>query len=241
MAGPPVCEYTWLGRVDYTEAQALQKRLARERADGARPDTLLLLEHPPVYTTGKRDAYSNLRLPAEMLGAPLVQTDRGGDITFHGPGQLVAYPIIELREARLGVVDYVRLLEETVTGTLRQFDIEAGVICGLTGVWVGEAKIAAIGVRVGRPAGTGGWVTTHGLALNVDVDLEWFQRIVPCGIPDKGVTSMQALQGLGTPLIQVASALAETFGAVFGREMRPVDMLLKPPETAVPHTVTGLT
>lgn len=233
MPGLAICEYAWLGRVGYAEAWELQKKLARERAAGARPDTLLLLEHPPVYTTGKRDANSNLRLPEEMLGAPLVQTDRGGDITFHGPGQLIAYPIIELREARLGVVDYVRRLEEVIIGTLRRVGIEASVICGLTGVWVGDEKIAAIGVRVGRPPGTGGWVTTHGLALNVDVDLEWFQRIVPCGIADKGVTSIEALLGRTNPVDEVAASLTETFGEVFCREMRPLNTLLTRPQASV--------
>jgi lipoyl(octanoyl) transferase len=223
MGHDPVYEFAWLGRVDYSEASDLQKRLARERAENARPDMLLLLEHPPVYTTGKRDPNSNLRLPERMLGAPLVQTDRGGDITFHGPGQLIAYPILDLREARLGVVDYVRRLEETIIATLRSYGIEAEVICGLTGVWVGEEKIAAIGVRVGRPLGTGGWVTTHGLALNVDVDLEWFRKIVPCGIADKGVTAIKQLLGTAPELEDVAAALARQFGDVFGREMRRVN------------------
>ncbi len=241
MPGRPICEYAWLGCVGYAVAWELQKKLARERAAGTRPDTLLLLEHPAVYTTGKRDANSNLRLPEEMLGAPLVQTDRGGDITFHGPGQLVAYPIIELRDARLGVVDYVRRLEEVIIGTLRRLGIEAVVICGLTGVWVGDEKIAAIGVRVGRPQGTSGWVTTHGLALNVDVDLEWFGRIVPCGIADKGVTSIEALLGRTDTVDEVATSLAETLGEVFGREMRLVNILLTPSQTAVRLEATGLT
>ncbi|HET9476758.1 MAG TPA: lipoyl(octanoyl) transferase LipB [Dehalococcoidia bacterium] len=233
MDGAAICEYAWLGRIDYVEAWELQKRLAHERASGSRPDTLLLLEHHPVYTTGKRDANSNLRLPEGMLGAPLVQTDRGGDITFHGPGQLIAYPIIELREAKLGVVDYVRRLEEAIIGTLRTLGIEAGVICGLTGVWVGDAKIAAIGIRVGRPPGTSGWVTTHGLALNVDVDLEWFQRIVPCGIADKGVTSIRELLGVTPPIDEVSALLGDNFGRVFGREMRPVNTLLTRPQAPV--------
>jgi lipoate-protein ligase B len=233
MAGNAACAYAWLGRVEYADAWELQKRLARERAEGTRPDTLLLLEHPPVYTTGKRDATSNLRLPEPMLGAPLAQTDRGGDITFHGPGQLIAYPIIDLREARLGVMDYVRRLEEVIIGTLRQYGIEAGVICGLTGVWAGEEKIAAIGVRVGRPLGTGGWVTTHGLALNVDVDLEWFRKIVPCGIADKGVTSIRELRGTAPPVEDVARVLAGRYGELFGREMQAVSNLLIPSQSPV--------
>ena len=219
MAGP-ICEHAWLGRVEYSEAWGLQKQLARERAEGTRPDTLLLLEHPPVYTTGKREATSNLRLPEQMLGAPLVQTDRGGDITFHGPGQLIAYPIVDLREARLGVVDYVRRLEEVIVGTLREYEIEGRAICGLTGVWVGEEKVAAIGVRVGRPLGTGGWVTTHGLALNVGVDLAWFRKIIPCGIADKGVTSMRQLMGTAPSVAEVARELGRQFGEVFRREMQ---------------------
>ena len=218
---PPICDARWLGRVDYEDACRLQRDLAVRRADGEIPDTLLLLEHPPVYTTGKRDAASNLRLPAEMLGAPLIVSDRGGDITFHGPGQLIAYPIIDLRAAGLGVVTYVRHLEEVIMRTLREYGIESGLECGLTGVWVGNEKIAAIGVRASRPGGaSGGWITTHGLALNADVDLQWFERIVPCGIAGRGVTSMQRLLGDAPALTNVAERLAAHFGDVFEREMR---------------------
>ncbi len=218
--GRTVCECASLGRVEYEEAWALQRDLARQRAEGLRPDTLLLLEHPPVYTTGRRDAQVNLRLPQGLLRAPLVQTDRGGDITFHGPGQLVAYPIIDLRAARLGVVDYVRRLEEVIILTLGDYGIAGSTVCGLTGVWFGNEKIAAIGVRVSRPAGSSsGWITTHGLALNVDVDLGWFARIVPCGIAGRGVTSMQQLLGTALALPDVAEALARHFGEAFGREI----------------------
>lgn len=210
-------QYTWLGTVEYNEALALQRHLGRERALGRMPDTLLLLEHPPVYTTGRRDATSNLRLPESLLGAPLIETDRGGDITFHGPGQLVAYPIIALREAGLSVVSYVRALEETITYTIARYGIEGHCEKGLTGVWVGQDKIAAIGVRVGKPAGAeGGWVTGHGLALNVTVDLDWFTRIVPCGIADRGVTSIQALTGATPEVSEVATAFAAEFGKRFG-------------------------
>jgi lipoate-protein ligase B len=215
-----ICEVHWLGLVGYEEAQGLQRDLAERRAGGEIPDTLLLLEHPPVYTTGKRNARSNLRLPAELLGAPLIESDRGGDITFHGPGQLIAYPIIDLRAAGLGVVTYVRNLEATVIRALRDYGIEAGVECGLTGVWVGSEKIAAIGVRVSRPSGAqGSWVTTHGLALNVEVDLSWFERIVPCGIVGRGVTSMAKVLREAPPLTKVADNLAAHFGHVFGREI----------------------
>lgn len=188
------CRASWLGTVEYAEAWRLQQALARARAASAIPDTLLLLEHPPVYTTGRRDALRNLRVPAAALGAPLVQTDRGGDITFHGPGQLVVYPIITLQEAGLGVSAYVRTLEEAAIRTLAAYGLTASREEGLTGVWVGPAKIAAIGVRVSRPGGAAArWVTEHGLAVNVCVDLSWFGRIVPCGIEGRPVTSMAEL------------------------------------------------
>jgi lipoate-protein ligase B len=215
-----VCEWSWLGRVEYRQAWDLQRELALKRALGETPDTLLLLEHPPVYTTGRRGPGTNLLLPEEMLGAPLIETDRGGDITFHGPGQLVAYPIVDLKQSRLSVVEYVRGLEQVIIETLRLHGIEAGVICGLTGVWVGEEKIAAIGVRVSRPAGgVGGWVTGHGLALNVDIDLEWFRRIVPCGIVGRSVTSMMALAGSAPSLDRLSEQMATSFGDAFGWEM----------------------
>lgn len=234
MPGQSVFEVRNLGLVDYEDAWQLQRELAARRAAGEIPDTLLLLEHPPVYTTGKRHADANLRLPPEMLGAPLIVSDRGGDITFHGLGQLVAYPIIDLGAAGLGVVTYVRSLEEVIMRTLRDYGIESGLECGLTGVWVGNDKIAAIGVRVSRPGSAlGGWVTTHGLALNVNVDLAWFERIVPCGIADRGVTSMQRLLGDAPPLPDVTQRLVGHFGEVFEREMRSVGGTLIPRSAAV--------
>src|SRR3990170_4762272 len=129
------CDVRWLGRVDYDEGLRLQRELVERRGSGLAPDTLLLLEHPPVYTTGRRGAGRHLRLPADTLGAPLIESDRGGDITFHGPGQLIAYPIIELRAAGLGVVSYVRALEEVIIRTLSDYEIPAGREPGLTGVW----------------------------------------------------------------------------------------------------------
>jgi len=220
------CEAVWLGRIEYEDALRIQRDLALKRASGEISDTLLLLEHPPVYTTGKRNAASNLRLPSEMLGAPLIESDRGGDITFHGPGQLIAYPIIDLREAGLGVVTYVRNLEEVIIRTLGDYRIESLLECGLTGVWVGSDKIAAIGVRVSRPGGaSGAWVTTHGLALNVDVDLSWFERIVPCGIADRGVTSIAKLLGEAPAMADVAGRMAGHFGEVFDRQMTAGDSL----------------
>jgi len=212
-----VCIARWLGRIDYEEAWALQRDLAVRRARGEIADTLLLLEHPPVYTTGRRTCGDRLLVPPETLGAPLLSVDRGGDITFHGPGQLVAYPIIGLGAQPRGVQRYVRGLEETVIRTLAAYGVAAGREEGLTGVWAGGEKIAAIGVRVSRPGGAnGGWVTGHGLALNVSVDLAWFDRIVPCGIAGRGVTSMERLLGRTEPLAEVAERLAEEFGRVFG-------------------------
>ncbi len=228
MGGTEICDYAWLGRVEYLEAWEYQRELARRRARGEIPDTILLLEHPPIFTTGRRGPGANLRLPKEALGAPLIETDRGGNITFHGPGQLIAYPIVDLRAAGLSVVSYVRALEEAVARTVRTYGIEAHTECGLTGVWVGETgssaeKIAAIGVRVGKPGGPwGGWVTTHGLALNATVDLEWFERIVPCGIGERGVASIESLTGMRPRLKDVADVLRGALGDVLGREVRVV-------------------
>ena len=211
-----VCVARWLGRVDYEEAWALQRDLAIRRARGETADTLLLLEHPPVYTTGRRTCGDRLLVPAQALGAPLLSVDRGGDITFHGPGQLVAYPITGLGAQPRGVQRYVRRLEDTVIRTLAGYGVSAGREEGLTGVWAGGEKIAAIGVRVSRPGGAGGgWVTSHGLALNVSVDLGWFHRIVACGIAGRGVTSMERLLGRREPLEEVAERLAREFAAVF--------------------------
>jgi lipoate-protein ligase B len=227
MSDRPPLDVRWLGRVEYEEAWALQRELALRRARGEIPDTLLLLEHPPVYTTGRRgvaepgaECENRLLVPREALGAPLLGVDRGGDITFHGPGQLVAYPVLSLGTRPRGVVEYVRRLEDTIIRTLAGYGIQAGRIEGLTGVWVGDEKIAAIGVRVSRPGGAeGGWVTGHGLALNVGVDLEWFRRIVPCGIEGRGVTSMERLLGTSPLLEEVAERLAAAFGEVFERNV----------------------
>jgi lipoyl(octanoyl) transferase len=153
MSGPrPSCRALWLGRVDYDRAWALQRDLALRRARDEIDDTLLLLEHPPVYTTGRRAAGDQLLVPPQALGAPLLTVDRGGDVTFHGPGQLIAYPIVALERRTRGIQAYVRSLEEIVIRTLGRYGIDAGRERGLTGVWVGRDKIAAIGVRVSRPS-----------------------------------------------------------------------------------------
>ncbi len=235
----PPCLAHWLGRVEYEQAWALQRELAVRRAKGEIKDTLLLLEHPPVYTTGRRSCGDRLLVPPEALGAPLLTVDRGGDITFHGPGQLVAYPIIGLGGQPRGVQAYVRGLEEVVIRTLGWYGIEGGREEGLTGVWVGGEKIAAIGVRVSRPGGAvGGRVTSHGRALNVSVDLGWFERIVACGIADRGVTSVERLMGFAAPLLEVAERLAREFGPVFERDVASLKADPPPAAVSLPLTPT---
>jgi len=235
----PPCHALWLGRVEYEQAWALQRDLALRRARAEFEDTLLLLEHPPVYTTGRRSLGDRLLVPPEALGAPLLTVDRGGDITFHGPGQLVAYPIIALEDRTRGVQAYVRGLEEVIIRTLACYGIEAGSEEGLTGVWAACDKIAAIGVRVSRPGGAaGGWVTSHGLALNVSVDLDWFRRIIPCGIAGRGVTSMEQFTGCPLPLPQVAQRLAREFGVVFGRDVSPLARSSAPVDAPLPLTAS---
>ncbi len=187
----PPCTVRRLGLVEYQEAWGEQRRLVQAcREDGhAR---LLLLEHPPTYTFGARGRKEHLLLAEEALaalGAVAHRVDRGGDITYHGPGQLVGYPIVDLRRWKQGPVWYVRSLEQVLIDTLARFDLAAGRVPGQPGVWVGEAKIAAIGVHVSRG------ITSHGFALNVDPDLRYFSHIVPCGLADASVTSLaQVLQ-----------------------------------------------
>jgi lipoyl(octanoyl) transferase len=220
------CEVLRLGRVPYAEALELQARLADERGQGA-PDRLLLLEHPHTYTLGSSAKDEHLLMPEaerQRLGIEVFRADRGGDITYHGPGQLVGYPIIQLqRDAlRADVVGYVRRLEQVIIAALAEYGVAAMPIPGLTGVWVspsdespqGEAKIAAIGVRVNVRA-----VTRHGFALNLNTDLRYFGGIIPCGIRDKGVTSLAALLGAPVDEDQATQRLITHFGEVFGFEM----------------------
>jgi lipoic acid synthetase len=200
----------WLGLVPYRDAEALQRAI-HERSDD---DYLLLQEHPHVYTLGSSaDPAHVLRDPASV-GAELVHADRGGDVTYHGPGQLVGYPIVSLAEWRMGqrdVVAYVRKLESVLIAVLADFGIVAGVIPKLTGVWVGDEKIAAIGVRVARGR------TRHGFALNVDPDLAMFEHIVPCGIPDRGVTSMAKVLGTAPDLQTVVDRVVARFAEAFAK------------------------
>jgi lipoyl(octanoyl) transferase len=219
-----------LGRVGYQEGLDLQARLVEARRSGEIGDTLLLLEHPPVITLGvkTRGKPTNIIASPDTLaaeGVSVFETGRGGDITYHGPGQLVGYPIFDLRPDRCDVHRYVRDLEEVIVLALREFGIEAGRVAGLTGVWVDrggapsataaagvpgrEEKIAAIGVRISR------WITSHGFALNVATNLRHFQLIVPCGITDRGVTSMERVLGRPFAMTDVEDAIVRAFGAVF--------------------------
>jgi lipoyl(octanoyl) transferase len=220
----PKCTVVELGRIDYGSALEWQQRLVAERKQGAGGDHLLLLEHPHVITLGRNGKMENLLAGDEVLdraGISFFPTDRGGDVTYHGPGQLVGYPILDLRAWKRDVGAYVRAIEQTIIDTLADYGIEAGRIPKLTGVWVGERKIAAIGVHISR------WITSHGFALNVSTDLSYFQYIVPCGLT-KPVTSMAAL-GVRATVEEVGLTLAAHFGRIFEREMTPAEGALAIP------------
>ena len=210
------CAATFLGRIEYPRAWDLQRRLHRDVADGTLPDLLLLLEHPHVFTLGRRGKATDILTNADTLsrlGVEVHAIDRGGEVTYHGPGQLVCYPIVSLRRWNGGPLKYVRALEETLVATLAEFDIEAASAEKPTGVWVGEAKIAAIGVKLSRG------VTMHGMALNVTPDLSFFDRIVPCGMPDVPVTSMSSLLGKDVLVEEVFPVVARHFGRVMDYEI----------------------
>lgn len=210
------CTVLRLGLVGYLEAWELQKRLAREVGEGRSRGHLLLLEHPPTYTLGVRAREGHLLLAQQAfdrLGAKVYRVDRGGDVTYHGPGQLVGYPILDLHRWHAGPLWYVRTLEAAIIDALGVLGVTAARSEGRTGVWVGNEKIAAIGVRVSRG------VTTHGFALNVDPDLAYFRHIVPCGLADAGVTSLRRVLGRAVRMDEAADAFVSAFGACFGLEM----------------------
>jgi len=199
----------------YDEALALQRQLVADRQAGRIDDTLLLVEHPPVLTVGVRGdgGRSHILASPETLtarGMQVYETGRGGDVTYHGPGQVVGYPIIDLRPDRCDVHRYVRDLEEVLIRAAADFGVETGRVPGLTGVWAGGEKLAAIGVRISR------WVTSHGFAFNVTTDLRDFDLIVPCGIADRGVTSLERL-GTAATRAQVENRIVVRFCEVFGR------------------------
>jgi lipoyl(octanoyl) transferase len=246
------------GTLDYATALRLQQKLVGLRKDGRIGDVLLLLEHSPVITLGRNAKAANVIAPSDLLqqrGVEVLECDRGGDVTFHGPGQLVGYPIFDLRgfpadDARrktLGVIEYVRRLEEVLIRTCADFQISAERIAGLTGVWTAnndggatgvparplearppqtaspqpkeQAKIAAIGVHISRS------VTSHGFALNVNTDLSYFDLIVPCGIVDKPVTSIARELGDVVPIEQVAQSITRNFGTVFQSQILSIETL----------------
>jgi lipoyl(octanoyl) transferase len=209
-----------LGLVRYGEALAMQRTLVEQRRAGEVGDLLLLVEHPHVITLGARadGGRSHILASEELLvsrGVEVHEAGRGGDVTYHGPGQLVGYPIIDLKPDRCDVHRYVRDLEEVLIRTACDFGIHAGRVQGLTGVWVGREKLAAIGVRLSR------WITSHGFALNVATDLDYFNLIVPCGIADRGVTSLQRLLGWHVAMEAVEERIVEHVCGVFDRTRWP--------------------
>lgn len=211
------CEYRFLGRTPYAEALALQQSLHDARKRNEVSDTLLLLEHPHVITLGRAANRANILADEQTRAAKqveLFETGRGGDVTYHGPGQLVGYPIISLSPDAQDVRRYVQNIQEVLVRTARDFGVEAEPRGGeFVGVWVGEEKLAAIGIRISR------WVTMHGFAFNVNTDLDYFKLIVPCGIADHGVTSLEKLLGRKLELPAVADSVVRHFGAVFQREV----------------------
>lgn len=214
-----------LGHAPYREVWELQKKAQKSLIDQKRGekhtgshknDMLFFVEHPHVYTLGKSgDSAHLLKGIAELadIDAEFIEIDRGGDITYHGPGQIVGYPILDLDRHFTDIHKYLRFLEEVIIRTCADFGVEAGRIDGLTGVWVGQEKICAMGIRCSR------WVTMHGFAMNVNTDLSYFQHIVPCGISDKEVTSLSKRVGRPLTLVEVKKRIVQHFGDVFNVEM----------------------
>lgn len=203
-----------LGRLAYDRGLELQAQLVAQRQQGEIPDTLLLLEHDPVFTLGRNARAEHVLHSAEALrqrGFGVFETGRGGDVTYHGPGQIVGYPILDLSPDRQDVHRYVRDLEEAMIRACADFGVAAGRVAGMTGTWVGGEKIGAIGVRIAR------WVTSHGFALNVGTDLSPFELIVPCGIRGHGVTSLERLLGRPVPTGAVMDRLADHLAEILGR------------------------
>jgi len=197
-----------LGYENYESVLSLQKKLQKKRITGEIEDTLILVEHEPVYTLGK-NANSHHLLQSRNKSINVYNIERGGDITYHGPGQLVGYPILDLRNYKKNVSWYMRTLEELIIMVLKEFDIKANRIKGLTGVWVGNKKIAAQGVRISR------WVTMHGFSINVCPELSYYDGIIPCGIFDYGVTSMEEVLNEKTDMNKIKSFVTKIFLQLF--------------------------
>ena len=219
------CRIIDLGTIGYGEAAALQQRLVAARKIGAVPDLLLFCEHPHVITLGRNGKREHLLVSEHLLdqkGVEFHHTHRGGDITYHGPGQVVGYPILDLNGMRRDVVWYVRQLEQSMTAATSTFGIRAFRVAGRTGVWVQgaagrEEKLAAIGVHISR------WVTSHGFAYNVSTDLHFFDWITPCGIADRAVTSLEKLLGGPVPRADALARLSQGFSDTFGMELIPAE------------------
>lgn len=213
-----VCLVWDLGCREYLPSLELQHRVLQKRKCNELPDCLLFVEYPHTITLGRSGKFEHLLATASDLEKKSVtycETDRGGDITYHGPGQMIAYPILDLKGLRRDIDWYLRSLEECIIETLADFGVQSTRVAGATGVWVGEEKIAAIGVRTSQ------WVTSHGIALNVSTDLGYFDLIVPCGLPSRGVTSLSKLLGSRAPgLHEVKSRFRQHFGRIFGRSTR---------------------
>jgi lipoate-protein ligase B len=225
-AAAPALTVLDLGLIDYAPALQLQKELAASRAADEIRDTLLLLEHRHVYTLGTKGKREHLLASEEQLreeGIVVLDVDRGGDITYHGPGQLVGYPILRLKDYGIGVVQYIRGLEEVLIRLAASYGLPAGRQPGYTGVWVGDAKLAAIGTKVDRNG-----VTRHGFAFNVYTDLRYFERIVPCGIRDKGVCSLASLLGRPVALAEVMERTVQEFDRIFDPQVAPHLSLSRP-------------
>ncbi len=213
-----LCVVEQLGIVDYAAGLALQHERVAQRKAGAIPDTLLLLQHPRVFTFGRNAHRQHLLVSPEFLksrGAQLFETDRGGDVTYHGPGQIVGYPILDLTQHSRDIAWFMRSLEEVFIRVAADYGFEAGRVAGATGVWIGNEKLVAMGVHISR------WVTSHGFAFNVNTDLRYFEWIVPCGLRDRGVTSLKKLLGRPVDLTEASKRVIEHFGSVFGMEMEP--------------------
>ena len=216
MPRPPDCRVIDLRAMDYLPVWELQKQLAHRIYSGEAPDTLILAEHPPTYTMGRLGSRDQVLADDELLSSlsvPLYEVDRGGQVTFHGPGQLVMYPIINLRE-RWGPVKYVRTLEQVMLQCLSDFGVCGDILEGATGVWAGDGKIGAIGVKISRG------VAYHGCSLNINTDLSWYDHIIPCGIKDLPVTSMEKLLDRKVDTEMVAYSMIYHFGQMMGFRMR---------------------
>ena len=218
-----IAQVARLGCVEYAVANQWQIQRARQVTLGSRPEIVALLEHPPTYTQGRRGGREHLLVPELDLGAPLIDTDRGGDLTFHGPGQLIVWPILRIRERGVGIAQYVRLLEQSVIAAVASFGVVGGRVRGRPGVWVSDRKLASVGVRV--QAG----VSRHGLALNVSTDLRWFDAITACGIVGAETTSLVGETRRELTVPEVMPRLEQAIEHAFGLRLAPVEIDLNQP------------